>query len=154
MSYANDILAKCENGAVKMLQVSGVLTLIASSSVLPGFGSDDVILPRVVCSCDSADYAEIYDGNWDAALEVEVRAAKADTTRDQFRAMCAEVFAQFMRASGDVEAALSNADDPFTVFACYPQRQTRSIELGADGQGAEWSVKMNFLVKCCGSVIG
>ena len=153
MSYASDILAKCENGAVAMLQASG-LTLIASASVLPGFGEDAVMLPRVVCSCASANYAEIYDGNWDADLEVEVRASFADTTRAEFRAICAEVFAQFMRASGDVEAALSNADDPFTVFACYPVRQTRSIEPGADGNGAEWSVKMSFLVKCCGSVIG
>jgi hypothetical protein len=153
MSYANDILAKAESAAVAMLRAAALAT-IPSASVLAGYGSDDVILPRVVCSCDSADYAEIYDGNWDAALEVEVRAAKADTTRAEFRAMCAEVFAQFMRAREDVEAALSNADDPFTVFACYPQRQTRSIELGADGQGAEWSVKMTFLVKCCGSVIG
>lgn len=152
MSYASDILAKCENAAVAMLQASA-LTLVPSASVLAGFGDESVMLPRVVCSCDRAQYAEIYDGNWDAELTVEVRASFGDTTRDQFRAICAEVFAQFMRASGDVETALSNADDPFTVFACYPQRQERSIEPGADGNGAEWTVRMQFLVKCCGSVI-
>lgn len=152
MSYANDILAKCENAAVAMLQASA-LTLVPTTSVLTGFGDTGVMLPRVVCSCDRANYAEIYDGNWDAELTVEVRASFSDTTRTEFRAMCAEVFAQFMRSSGDVETALSNADDPFTVFACYPRQQTRSIEPGADGDGAEWSVKTSFLVKCCGSVI-
>lgn len=156
MSYANDILAKCENGAVQMLRVAsaaGTLTLVPAASVLPGFGDSGVVLPRVVCSCDSADVSEMYDGNWNAALEVEVRASFADTTREQFRAMCAEVFAHFMLAEQDVAAALSNADDPFTAFKCDPIRQTRSIESGAGGDAAEWSVKFSFTVKCCGTVI-
>lgn len=151
MSFANDILAKCENGAVQMLRSN--VTLISPNSVLYGFGDAGIMLPRAVCSCDGADYAEIHDGNWDASLDVEVRASFHDTTREQFRLMCGEVFGQFMIAPDDVNAAMSNVDDPFTVFACYPQRQTRMIESGADGNPAEWSVKMSFLVRCCGSVI-
>ena len=156
MSYANDILSKCENAAVAMYVAAagaGTLALIPSSNIFHGFGSDAIALPRIVCSCDSGDVEYMYDGNWSVILDIEVRADDSGNDRDAFHAICGEVFAHMMLAKDAMNTALSNADDPFTAFSVQPLRQSRSIEPGADGNAAEWSVKFSFRVQCCGSVI-
>lgn len=154
MSYANDIDGKLEDSCVAMLQaavVAGTITLVASEAILPAVDDGDVPLPRVVCRCDNARVEEVFDGNWDADLDVEIIASAADTTRQEFRDICGEVFAHFFLAHDTVNTNLSNATVEFTAQAVYPRSKSKQLFSGEDGD--EWHSTLRLSVKCCGSVI-
>lgn len=155
MSWANDFIGKLEDVAKAYLVASkqgGNLAAFTEGQILAGIDDASVNLPRIVCVCDSAVSAEIYDGNWKGDLQITVIASADDTTRAQFREMCGEVFAHFMQSVADNLANLSSATIEFTAQSVKPRRIEK--HLIATANDTQWEQSLFLEVEGCGSVIG
>ena len=154
MSYANDFTGKLEDTARDYLRTSkdaGNLSAFARNQILAGIDDEDVNLPRVVCICDSARIEENFDANWNGELEVKVIASAEDTTREEFRDMCGEVFAHFFQLPVDNLTNLSSSEHEFTAQAVYARRQEKNLV--ATDQDTRWEKSLFLEVHGCGSVV-
>ncbi len=124
---------------------------IAQSSILAGFDEADIMTPRLVFNCDSAEPdPPIDDGNWICQLEIQVVSSRDDRTPDQHHDFASEVFSQFMVGRYTLPdlittaAAGASPPIPFQVWDILPGSQAKMT------QERKMHSSMILRVSCCG----
>jgi|GEM_PF-5815013 len=148
--YANSICHKTQRAAKAMLQADvsgGDVTTVTADQIFGGIEAGSVTAKRVVCVSRKADSEEIFDGNWDAELEIQCICPAADITEDDFHEFCGQIYSRFFQAPADVATALSNAAIQYTAQFVSPKSQDWDLE------DDTWRGRLVLSVKCCGSVI-
>jgi len=152
MPSYNDITLKAQRAAMLYLQ-GAALTLLDAAQVYQGLDTQDLQLPRVVCSCKQAEAFLNFDGLWDAELNVTVRTNAKDTTEEEHHLLAGEICSRFMTASiaDDMSSAIQAEGEDYTAQFVVPK--STQWDLSQDEGKQSWVSRMTFSVKCCGSTI-
>ena len=151
-TYANNITRLCELAFREYARGLG-LTQLSSSSILAGFDDADVMTPRLVFNCDSAEPdGPADDATWACQLEVQCVSNADDRTADQHHDFVSEVFSQMFIGRYEAlpnvvnaAAAAANPVIPFQMFDILPAGQAKSIA------ERRWLSSQVFRVICCGT---
>jgi len=141
----NDITGLLEDAAQAYLR-SVVPSRIPIKQIYTGLDDENIILPRVVCICQSARAIIQPEGNWEADLQVFVRTNADDTTRVTHRAIASEIFGFFAIGRETISDALSAS---FTNFAADDvQMQQQGWDRITTDNSRSWRSWMFYLVRC------
>lgn len=141
---ANNITQLCQVAARNFLRNEG-LSFIAdvAASIRSGITSEDIGLPVVVCQCLRAQAAVPFEGNWSAALRIEVRSnADDDPDGAKHHENAGELFAKFMTATAAVD---------MSGLAGFTAQFVLPVEQGWDLNDRSWVSFLSLQVECCGS---
>jgi hypothetical protein len=154
MAASNYITDKVQKAFTAWLQAQ-TFTSIASTSIYSGIqnaaGEADedeestMVLPCVVCLCQSATIEMLQGYNWRCQASVTVRSNADDTTADAHHSSAAEVFNTL--TTDTIAADLSSSLADFTAFLVIPTSQSWDI------RDRSWESIINFDVCAVGSDI-
>lgn len=159
--YSNNICHKTQVAAQLMVQdrvtAGAQESDIPLESIFAGIGIGDLTAKRVVLLCKRAVPQTVWEGNWDADLQVQVIGPAADfESADDFHAYAGQVFAFFFQAPATVCERLSNPTVKYTAQFIVPTGANwEFLDENVEGWHgpASWVSEQNFRVTCSGSVI-
>jgi hypothetical protein len=148
--YGNHITRLCELAIRAYLRGLG-LAQIPVASILAGFDDAEIMTPRVVIVCDSADNdGPADDATWKCKVEIQCISNADDRTKGQHYELASEVWSQLMLGRYSVPDLINTAcqiSDPLVYFRCFdivPDNQSKRIE------DRRWISTMTFQVVGCG----
>lgn len=146
MPYANNITQLCQKAAKAFLD-SEDLSFITDeeTQIVTGIESSDLMLPAVICQCQSAQSAVPHEGNWSAVLRIELRSNSTDTHQDDHHEHAGELFSKFMTSIAAGRAFLSNQSLGFTAQHVTPMQQ------GWEINDSSWVSFLILQVECAGT---
>lgn len=122
--------------------------VLSSASMLAGFDDADIMTPRLVFNCDSAEP----EGNWDelvwnAQLEIQCVSNCDDTSKERHHAFCNEVFSQFMVGRYTLPDLITAAATAAGVeFFCQDILAGQQIKTISERR---WISSLILKVSCC-----
>jgi hypothetical protein len=124
------------------------LGVIDLNSILAGFDDAEVMTPRVVFNCDTADPEPNFDELvWACRLEIQCVSNCDDRTKDEHYTFANQVFSQFMIGRYTLPDLVTSAALSVGVgFFCQDVlifQQTKAV------QDRHWVSSLWFKVSCC-----
>lgn len=145
MAFANNITQLAQLACASYVQAQ-TLSFLTASAIRAGLDGSDQVRPLAILHCFHAKPdVDIFDGNWDCDLLVELRSNADDTTEAEHHAHAGELFALFLADPRDVADLISAAYPNFQTQLVVPTDQTFELK------ERSWISAMAFTLKgSCG----